>query len=188
MLSGTLVETSSAYSDFLLCKKSVIRSTVSPLRKKYHSVQLLVCKRTRNAELSLTTFCGFWISLRKKSVDRSAVLPLRKKSRSAQLFAYKCAHTASLSLPTFCGYCACSRCLLNGRAKQKFSSTFFKMVAYGHLCRCIVQRLCVTVIKHPCLRFPKAESRTAVRRQRNTLDKTIFEGYKGNFFTKKVSL
>ena len=58
--SHALVETSSAYSDFLLCKKSVIRSTVSPLRKKYHSVQLLVCKRTRNAELSLTTFCGFW--------------------------------------------------------------------------------------------------------------------------------
>ena len=102
--SHALVETSSAYSDFLLCKKSVIRSTVSPLRKKYHSVQLLVCKRTRNAELSLTTFCGFWISLRKKSVARSAVLPLRKKSRSAQLFAYKCAHDAELSLPTFCGY------------------------------------------------------------------------------------
>ena len=66
-LSGTLVETSSAYSDFLLCKKSVIRSTVSPLRKKYHSVQLLVCKRTRNAELSLTTFCGF-VVLRKIAI------------------------------------------------------------------------------------------------------------------------
>ena len=108
--SHALVETSSAYSDFLLCKKSVIRFTVSPLRKKYHSVQLLVCKRTRNAELSLTTFCGFWISLRKKSVDRSAILPLRKKSRSAQLFAYKCAHDAELSLPTFCGYRVLSLC------------------------------------------------------------------------------
>ena len=32
------------------------------------------------------------------------------------------------------------------------------------------------------------ESRIALRRERNTLDKTIFEGYKGNFFTKKVSL
>ena len=32
------------------------------------------------------------------------------------------------------------------------------------------------------------ESRIALRRERNLLDKTIFEGYKGNFFTKKVSL
>ena len=44
----------------LLRKKSVVRSAVLPLRKKYHSVQLLVCKRTRYAELSLTTFCGYW--------------------------------------------------------------------------------------------------------------------------------
>ena len=50
------VETSFAYSDFLLCKKSVIRSTVSPLRKKSRSAQLLVCKRTRYASLSLPTF------------------------------------------------------------------------------------------------------------------------------------
>ena len=70
----------------------------------------------------------------------------------------------------------------------KFSSTFYKMAAYGHLRRCIVQRLCVTVIKHPCLRFPKAAPLVALRRGRNILDKTIFERYKGNFFTKKVSL
>ena len=75
-----------------------------------------------------------------------------------------------------------------GVRNQKFSPAFFKMAAYGHLCRCIVQRLCVTVIKHPCLRLPKAAPLVALRRGRNLLDKTIFEGYKGNFFTKKVSL
>ena len=47
----------------LLRKKSVDRSAVLPLRKKYHSVQLLVCKRTRYAELSLTTFWGMRILL-----------------------------------------------------------------------------------------------------------------------------
>ena len=56
----------------------------------------------------------------------------------------------------------------NGRlrgAKRKFSSTFYKRwQGFG------------------------TESRIALRRGRNLLDKTIFEGYKGNFFTKKVSL
>ena len=60
-----LVETSSAYSVFLLCKKSVIRFTVSPLRKKSRSAQLFAYKCAHDAELSLPTFCGFVVLLQK---------------------------------------------------------------------------------------------------------------------------
>ena len=43
---------------FFLCKKSVIRSTVSPLRKKSRSAQLFAYKCAHTASLSLPTFCG----------------------------------------------------------------------------------------------------------------------------------
>ena len=45
---------------FFLCKKSVIRSTVSPLLKKSRSAQLFAYKCAHTASLSLPTFCGYW--------------------------------------------------------------------------------------------------------------------------------
>ncbi len=47
-------------SIILLRKKSVARSAVLPLRKKSRSAQLLVCKRTPGASLSLPTFCDMY--------------------------------------------------------------------------------------------------------------------------------
>ena len=131
--------------EYFLVPPGVPPDPVPPRQNKLHSLRLFCFAKNQS------TVPLFFLSAKSHArLSCSLINALTTLSCRYQLFAV---------------LGACSRCLLNGRAKQKFRSSLFKgLQGFG------------------------TESRTAVRRQRNTLDKTIFEGYKGNFFTKKVSL